>query len=173
MFYVQVDVGFGNNNAIAPLLLREGTRASRIAPGEMRLVRDSIAEFIDKTQKVWIYQVRYNLDSNWLPMICFSDVEFLSQDFDVMNFCVSQNRTSWFTQVVVCTRMVLDEDEREIIGQVVLLGNEVKRRIRGKSEVLEVMSCEQDRVKALGRYFDMHFRGCEIEGIRGLSSELK
>lgn len=117
--------------------------------------------------------MRYNADSDWLPMICFSEVEFLLQDFDVMNFCVSQNRTSWFTQVLVCSRMILDEDGREIVGQVVMLGKEVKRRIQGKSEIVEVMNSEEDRVKALGKYFDMHLRVGEIEGIRGLASELK
>lgn len=139
----------------------------------MRLVRDSISEFTDQTQKVWIYQVRYNPESKWLPMICFNDVEFLPQDFSVMNFSVSQTRTSWFTQVFVCMRMILDEAGREIIGQFVMSGKEVKRRVRGQTEVLQVMQTEEDRVQALAKYFDMHLRTSEIEGIRGLASELK
>lgn len=139
----------------------------------MRLVRENIAEFIDQTQKVWIYQVRYNPESVWLPMICFNDVEFLPQDFGVMNFSVSQTRTSWFTQVFVCMRMILDEDGREIIGQYIMSGNEVKRRLRGQTEILQVMQTESDRVQALATYFDMHLRGSEIGGIRGLASELK
>lgn len=53
------------------------------------------------------------------------------------------------------------------------VGKEVKRRIQGKSEIVEVMNSEEDRVKALGKYFDMHLRVGEIEGIRGLASELK
>lgn len=139
----------------------------------MRLVRDSISEFTDQTQKVWIYQVRYNPESKWLPMICFNDVEFLPQDFSVMNFSVSQTRTSWFTQVFVCMRMILDEAGREIIGQFVMSGKEVKRRVRGQTEVLQVMQTEEDRVQALAKYFDMHLRTSEVEGIRGLASELK
>src|ERR1700761_3226142 len=105
--YGQVDVGFGNNCATAPLPLREGATATCVAPSEMRLVRDSLSEFMDKDQKVWIYQTRHNVDSNWIPTICFADVEFLPQDFRVMNFSVSQTRTSWFTQVFVCIRMIL------------------------------------------------------------------
>lgn len=139
----------------------------------MRLVRDSITESIDQTQKVWIYQVRYNPDSNWLPMICFADVEFLPQDFGVMNFSVSQGRTSWFTQVFVCMRMILNSDGQEIIGQYVMSGKEVKRRIRGQTETLQEMHTEEDRIDALAKYFDMHLRDREIEGIRGLTSELK
>lgn len=170
---LQVDVGFGNNCATAPLPLEDGATATCIAPSEMRLIRDSISEFTDKTQKVWIYQVRYNSESAWLPMICFSDVEFLPQDFGVMNFSVSQTRTSWFTQVFVCMRMILDEDGEEIIGQYVMSGKEVKRRVRGQTEILQIMQTEEDRVQALAKYFDMHLRNSEVEGIRGLASELR
>lgn len=139
----------------------------------MRLVRDSISQFTDKAQKVWIYQIRYNPESNWLPMICFSDVEFLPQDFEVMNFSVSQTRTSWFTQAFVCMRMDLGEGGQEIIGQYVMSGKEVKRRVRGQTEILQVMETEEDRVQALAKYFGMHLRNSEIDGIRGLASELR
>ena len=171
--YGQVDVGFGNNCATAPLLLQEGVTATAIAPSEMRIVRESIAEFTDPNQKIWIYQTRYNPESQWLPQICFSDVEFLPQDFGVMNFSVSQSRTSWFTQVFVCMRMILDQSGTEIIGQCVMSGKEVKKRLRGKTEILQVLETEEDRVKALAKYFDMHLRESEIQGIRGMTSELK
>lgn len=144
-----------------------------IAPSEMRLVRDSILEHSDKSQKVWIYQTRYNQDSAWVPNICFSEVEFLPQDFGVMNFSVSQNPTSWFTQVFVCLRMIEDENGREINGQCVLSGNDVKRRVRGETEVVEKLECEDDRVKALGKWFGMHLREDEAEAIRGMVSQIK
>ncbi|KAJ5478211.1 Arylamine N-acetyltransferase [Penicillium desertorum] len=168
-----VDVGFGNNCATAPLLLQEGATATSIAPSEMRIVRESIAEFTDPNQKIWIYQTRYNPESKWLPQICFFDVEFLPQDFDVMNFSVSQSRTSWFTQVFVCMRMILDQSGTEIIGQCVMSGKEVKERLHGQTEILQVLETEEDRVKALAKYFDMHLRESEIQGIRGMTSELK
>jgi arylamine N-acetyltransferase len=169
----QVDVGFGNNCATAPLPLREGATATVIAPSEMRIVRENIAEFTDPSQKVWIYQVRYNPESNWVSQICFSDVEFLPQDFGVMNCSVSQSRTSWFTQIFICTRMILNQSGTEIIGQCVMSGKEVKQRLRGETQILQTLGTEDDRVKALAKYFDMHLRESEIQGIRGLASELK
>ena len=51
-------------------------------------------------------------------------------------------------------------------------GREVKRRVRGKTEILETLQTEEDRVKALEKYFDMHLREGEIQGIRGMTSEL-
>lgn len=139
----------------------------------MRIVRESIAEFTDPSQKIWIYQTRYNPESKWLPQICFSEVEFFPQDFGVMNFSISQRRTSWFTQVFVCTRMILDQSGTEIIGQCIMLGKEVKERLHGQTEILQVLETEEDRVKALAKYFDMHLCESEIQGIRGMTSELK
>jgi arylamine N-acetyltransferase len=138
----------------------------------MRLVKENIVEFADPDNKVWIYQTKYNPESNWVSQICFSDVEFLPQDFGVINFSVSQSRTSWFTQIFVCMRMILNQDGTEVIGQCVLSGKEVKRRVHGETEILETLQTEDDRVKALATYFDMHLREDEIQGIRGMTSEL-
>lgn len=90
-----------------------------------------------------------------------------------MNFSVSQRRTSWFTQVFVCMRMILDQSGTEIIGQCIMLGKEVKERLHGQTEILQVLETEEDRVKALAKYFDMHLCESEIQGIRGMTSELK
>ncbi|CAG8040095.1 unnamed protein product [Penicillium salamii] len=167
-----VDVGFGNNCATAPLPLREHATATYIAPSEMRLVKENLVEFTDPSQRVWVFQTRYNPESNWVPQISFSDVEFLPQDFEVMNFSVSQSRTSWFTKTFICTRMLLNLDGTEVKGQCVMTGHEVKRRVRGQTEILETLQSEEDRVKALAKYFDMHLREDEIQGIKGMASEL-
>ncbi|KAJ5669986.1 Arylamine N-acetyltransferase [Penicillium maclennaniae] len=105
-------------------------------------------------------------------MICFNDVKFLPQDFEVKNFAVSQTRTSWFTKTFVCMRMIMDENTRKIIGQCIMSGREVKRRVHGETEILQVLHTKEDRIKALAKYFDVHLRKNEIEGIRGLTSEL-
>ncbi|KAJ5884459.1 hypothetical protein N7504_012031 [Penicillium tannophilum] len=168
-----VDVGFGNNCATAPLPLREGATATHIGASEMRLIRDSLIEFIDKEQKVWIYQTRYNPTSVWVPNICFSDVEFLPQDFAMINFSVSQKRTSWFGQIFVCMRMIMDPSEKQIVGQYVMSGKEVKKRVHGQTEILQILHNEEGRVKALAKYFDMSLRQSEIQGIQGLTSELR
>ncbi|KAF7719998.1 Uncharacterized protein PECH_008134 [Penicillium ucsense] len=168
-----VDVGFGINCATAPLPLQEGATATCIAPSEMRLVKETPIEFIDKSQKIWIYQTRKNPESPWLPGICFSEVEFLPQDFEVMNFSVSQRRTSWFTHQFVCVRMIMDPASKEIIGQCIISGKEAKKRIGGETQTLQVLENEEDRVHALGKYFGVHLRKHEIEGIRGFVSELK
>ena len=169
----KVDVGFGINCATAPLPLQEGATATCIAQSEMRLVKETLVEFTDKSQKIWVYQTRKDPESPWLPGICFSEVEFLPKDFEVMNFSVSQRRASWFTHRFVCVRMIMDPESREIIGQCIISGKEVKKRMGAHTEVLQPLENEQDRVNALAKYFGVHFRAHEIEGIRGFVSELK
>lgn len=168
-----MDVGFGNNCATRPIPLKENAVVPHIAPAESRLVKESLLEFRDKTQKVWVYQTRYNQESDWIPNISFSEVEFLPQDFNVMNFAVSRNPASWFTQTFVCMRMVMDEEGKEIVGQCIMGGKEVKRRVRGESETLQTLESEEDRVEALAKWFDMHLHEEEVQGIRGLVSMIK
>lgn len=140
----------------------------------MRLIRGNLPEFVDKTQQVWIYQIRYTPDSDWLPHYSFSEVEFLPQDFGVMNYYTSNGHTSWFTQTVVCSRVIMDEETGMLPrGLYVLIGKEVKRRIQGKSEVVATLKSEEDRVAALGKWFGLQFQDDEVEGIRGLASQIK
>lgn len=159
--------------ATRPLPLKENVVVPYIAPAEMRLIRESIPEFTDASQRVWIYQVRYTPQSDWVTNICFSEVEFLPQDFVVMNFFTSKHPSSWFCQRFVCSMMIMDESEREIVGQYVMPGKEVKRRMNGQTEVLENLQSEDDRVQALAKWFGMHLREDEIKGIEGLGSQIK
>ncbi|RHZ43865.1 arylamine N-acetyltransferase family protein [Aspergillus thermomutatus] len=168
-----VDVGFGSNGPTSPLPMKENEVAVCIAPGEMRLIKDSIPDFVDKSQKVWIYQIRHDPESEWIPIYSFSDVEFLAQDFAVMNFATSHKPTSWFTQAFVCTKVILGEHGLEPRGLYVLSGKEIKRRLGGETEVVATLENEDDRRQALAKYFDMHFQDYEVQGIQGLSSEIK
>ncbi|KAB8273626.1 hypothetical protein BDV30DRAFT_226458 [Aspergillus minisclerotigenes] len=169
-----VDVGFGNCGPTSPLPLKEdGAVAVCMAPAEMRLVKDTPIEFIDRSQKLWIYQIRHNPGSNWIPQYSFSEVEFLPQDFAAMNYSTSHRPTSWFVQALVCTRVIMDETGIEPIGIYILSGKEVKKRLHGETETVAIFEKEEDRVNALAKWFDMHFLEHEIEGVRGLVSQIK
>lgn len=147
--------------------------ASHIAPAQMRLVKDSLLEFADQSQKVWVYQTRSDPESHWIPNFAFTETEFLPQDFGVMNFSVSQSPTSWFTQVFVCMRMIMDVSGWEIVGQCIMSDREVKRRVCGETETLETLESEADRVKALAKWFDMHLREDEAQAITGMVSMIR
>lgn len=139
----------------------------------MSLIKATLAEFVDQTQKVWIYQARNSSEGRWIPQYSFSEAEFLPEDFGMMNFFTSKSRSILFTQKLACTRIILDDQGVEPIGIYILSGREVKRVLLGETEIMETMKTEEDRVRALIEYFGMHFHGHELEGIRGLPSEIK
>jgi arylamine N-acetyltransferase len=166
-----VDVGFGRNAPTSPLPLQEDVSATLIAPEEMRLIKTSLAECVDQTQKFWVYQAR-SPGGHWTPNYSFSEMELLPQDFGMINFYTSQNRSSFFTQRLVCTRVILD-DHLEPVGIYILSGTEVKKTLRGETEVVASFKTEEDRVRAMAEYFGMYFHEHEVQGVRGLPSQIK
>lgn len=91
----------------------------------------------------------------------------------MINFFTSKSRAMLFTQKLACTRVILDEQHLDPIGIYILAGREVKRVLHGKTETLQELKTEEDRVSALAEYFNMQFHAHEVEGIRGLPSEIK
>ncbi|KAE8144752.1 hypothetical protein BDV25DRAFT_166142 [Aspergillus avenaceus] len=168
-----VDVGFGNFGPTSPLPLKDGAAAVCMAPAEMRLVRDTPIEFVDRTQKLWIYQIRHNPESSWIPQYSFSEIECLPQDFAMINFSTSHQPSSWFVQAFVCVKLIADETGVKPVGIYILSGKEVKMRLNGETTVIQTLENEGDRVQALAKWFDLHFQDHEVEGIRGLWSEIK
>ncbi|KAK2768422.1 N-terminal acetyltransferase [Arachnomyces sp. PD_36] len=172
---VDVDAGMAALTPIKPLpLIEDGVAATGISPAQIRLRKDNIQTNTntDSSQRLWIYDKRNNPEDPWTPMYCFSEVEFGRPDFEVMNFDTSQNPRMWFTFKLVCAQMMLNQSGDKIIGQIILETNEVKRRVHGVTEERETLKTESDRIAALKKWFDVHLREEEIEGIRGKQSEL-
>lgn len=68
-------------------------------------------------------------------------------------------------------KMLMDENE-EIVGDVTLFDTDLKKRIEGKSEPLEDIKSEDDRIQALGEHLDVFLTDAEKSGIRGMTTEL-
>lgn len=167
-----VDVGFGGNGPTAPLLLEEETARGRLGPGQMRLVRSKIEEQTDAEQRLWVYQIRHSPDGEWEPTYCFTETEFLPQDYEMMNFWTSQNRCSLFTYSILMAKMIM-EDGR-LIGAVTMRDGEVKKR-RVENGVVESKTCksENERLQVLKEWFGIRLTQEEERGIRGTVTELK
>ncbi|KAL4808413.1 hypothetical protein BDV18DRAFT_134920 [Aspergillus unguis] len=171
-----VDVGFGNNCPTAPLLL-EDTLEPRIVdnlpPAQMTVVKQPLPEAVDQSQKFWIYKVRFDSKSVWVPFYAFSETEFLPEDFAMMNLQTSKLPSSCFTQRVLGVRHLFSKDENRLTGMVIMSGNEVKSRKNGETELLETLEGEEARVKALKNHFGVALLDHEVAGIKGLGSELR
>jgi arylamine N-acetyltransferase len=164
-----LDVGFGNDGPTRPLPLSHGVVSQGILPQELRLVRENLAQNTDPDQMLWIYQRRYSPKDEWTSVYCFTELEFLPQDYEVMNFWTSQSRRSWFTYGIIVVKMIMENET--LIGTLILDGEVVKRRIRGSTEKW-ICKTEDERVEALKTWFKIELTQDERAGIRGLVTEL-
>ncbi|KAJ5674494.1 arylamine N-acetyltransferase 2 [Penicillium maclennaniae] len=166
-----IDVGFGSNGPHRPVPLLENFEFHNTGDQCGRLVYAPIAQHTSKGQFVWQYEIRNGAKNAWTPAYCFTGTEFIPEDFEIINYYMSSNRASWFTFHVVCVRMILDE-KNEVIGDLTLFNNTLKRRTGATSEVLESFTSEEERVAALEKYFQIYFPRVEREGIRYTISEI-
>ncbi|KAJ9635158.1 hypothetical protein H2199_008644 [Coniosporium tulheliwenetii] len=167
----KVDVGFGPNGSTHPLVLNhEKLVSTHIAPASMRLVWKNIEANTDPSQRLWVYQHRINDDCDFQDMYCFTELEFLPNDYNLMNFFTSMSPTTWFTQKIVCAKMILNKDE-ELSGQVIL-GDGFKRRVGGKTVEERKFKNEEERLECLKVVFGIRFSESERDGIKGMVSEL-
>ncbi len=167
-----LDVGFGNNGPVEPMLLDAGGGVVRhVEPGEARIVRENIWGSTDKGQRLWQYQHRVEARSKWEVIYCFTELEFLPEDYEIMSFWTSQSRKSWFTYSVVAVKMILEREE--MVGTLILEGSEVKKRVKGKTEHLRTCKTEGERVRALEDVFGLRLTDEERRGIEGMVTELE
>jgi arylamine N-acetyltransferase len=84
-----VDVGYGSNCLTAPLPIFENGQIiedpiSGVVPEQHRIHREEIPGARKKNHKIWMLQIRYNRDSEWLTQYIFEkDFEFFVPDFEV------------------------------------------------------------------------------------------
>ena len=167
-----VDVGFGNNGPTQPLLLKDGHEENGIPPASMRLVRRKIPATTNPNDRLWIYQHRVSPTSDWEPMYCFAETEFLPQDYEIMNFWTTQSRKCWFTYRITCVKAIMDEKSHELIGTLILTGAEVKKRIGEKTVEIKHCKTEDERLEELKVIFGVKLTEEEKLGIRGMVTEL-
>ena len=180
-----LDGGFGPQGPSRPLAVREGKVGIQVAPAEMRVVREAIAQMLDRTQRMWIYQHRYEEGKEWVPMYCFTELEFIETDIVAMNFAPWLNPQTFFTHKVVAVRFTTDREpvehpgspgeealEGEIDGSLTLNQSVLKWRRRGR-KVMEVQfSTDEDRQKALEEYFGIVLAEEDRQAIKGTAAEV-
>lgn len=169
-----VDVGFGMNAPTQPHPLESGVVLPGVESQEMRLLWEAIAPATDPNQHLWILQWRDIGSEQWSTNYCFTETEFLPTDYDIINYFTYLSPKSWFTQVIVLAKFTQLEDQGPLVGSLVMLNGEVKRRIGARDEgTIEICSSEIERLAALRGYFEIELSEKEKEGIRGTKCELK
>jgi arylamine N-acetyltransferase len=169
-----VDVGFGPNGPIHPLKLdHSGSISKHITPASMRLQWRNIDANTNPNQRLWVYELKINDESDFQEVYCFTELEFLPTDYEMMNYYTSTSPKIFFTQKIVCAKMLLGGQEGDQIIGVIILQDDVKWRIHGKKEWEQKFESEEDRLKALDETFGIKLSPVEREGIKGMVSEIK
>lgn len=172
-----VDVGFGAQEATQPIPLQDGYEITTIAPIRGRLELKHIEKQVtkdDPSQRLWVWcSNRGGEGAQWKDMYSFSEVEIFPEDFEALSYFIMTRPQSFFNQTVLAYRPVLDEATGELVGERILNGNVVKEGASGQDRILETLETEDDRVRALEKYFDIRLTEKERRGIKGLMTELK
>ncbi|KAK4958911.1 hypothetical protein LTR10_003708 [Elasticomyces elasticus] len=180
-----VDVGNGPMGPNIPYPLQDGYECESIAPRRIRLQWRSIPEHAaakdEDAQKLWCYDACFQpkgtssssklvSEGEWVPVYCFTETEFLPQDYEMMSYFTSNNPKSFFTSMVLCIKMEMDEAEEKIVGDVTLGGDKVRRtrgpNVGGKKKVLRELNTEKERVEALKEFLGVELTQEESENIR-------
>jgi arylamine N-acetyltransferase len=167
-----VDVAFGADGPCRPLPLIHGHESPGIFPQLYRLTYTLLPQHTDNSQRTWVYSYRQS-DDPWTDGYSFTEVEFFPADYEVMNLSTMTTPQSFFVQVVLCVKTLLNKDSKDAEGVLTLFQNEVKKRMGGTKEVVETLRSETDRVRALEKWFGIVLTEEERRGIVGLVTELK
>ncbi|EXJ82761.1 hypothetical protein A1O3_06576 [Capronia epimyces CBS 606.96] len=171
-----VDVGFGSQSAVRPLPLIKGSDAVyKSVPGaEVRLVYRPIAPNTDSSQFLWVLETRNTTNPAWAGGFCFSELEWLPADFEIINYRTSQDPRSWFTHRLVLVKTLVDDETRtKPLGTVILSGNVIERRLgEAAKEVVVEAKTEHERIIALKTWFGIALLPEEERGIAGRATEI-
>lgn len=172
-----VDVGMGSMGPSLPFPLRDGFETTSIPPRLIRLQLRPIAEsYATKSAnspgapKMWCFDICNNpaneSNKEWVPVYCFTEMEFLPQDYEVMSWFTSTNPKSFFTRYVTCTKMIMDEGEEAIIGSITLFKNTVRKTVGSSRKIIKECKTEEERVQTLADIFGVHLTEEEQNGIQ-------
>jgi arylamine N-acetyltransferase len=91
-----VDVGMGARGPMVLLEMVSGASATSISRRTIRLLHGCIPEHTSShpSNALWKLEMRNSEGSACVPTYAFTDMEFLPQDFEVMNWYVSMNPRS-------------------------------------------------------------------------------
>ena len=171
-----VDVGMGAMGPNIPYPLQDSIELESIAPRRIRLQKRPIpethhpADSDTPAQKFWCFDHCLKPSESpqvWTPTYCFTELEFLPQDYEMMSYFTSTNSRCFFTYSIVCMKMLLSEDEEKIVGNLTLFNDAVVKQVGAEREILRRLGTEEERVVALREVFGVELTEEEKGGMKG------
>ena len=186
----------GAMGPLLPYELKDGLEIVSVAPRKIRLQKRNIPEHSLGAPKIWCYDVCHHPASptsssgsdKWIPTFvfsphkhpwppdfmlieecdsyCFTETEFLPQDYEMMSWFTSTSPRSFFTYSILCTKTLLDDSGKEIVGDRSLFGTSVRETIAGERKVVSECASEKERVEVLRELFGIELTEEERDGIK-------
>lgn len=168
------DVAFGGDGPTIPLPLEDGRVHLNLGTQEIRLARDWISTQSHRTEdsKLWIYQYRNQPTQPWLSFYAFPELEFMPLDWGVLNHWMNTHRDSNHVQNLLVVKFLRREEEDHIHGKIMLANNLVRRNLGGRTETVQLLHTEKDRIDALAHWFGITLSDDERSGIESSSLRL-
>ncbi|KAL7956623.1 hypothetical protein V8C34DRAFT_315508 [Trichoderma compactum] len=153
-----VDVAFGSYGVFRPVPLTSGFEFDNIFPRRGKLEFRPIAQSTaPSTQPLWVYSSQDGPSAEWVERYCFTETEFFREDYEV-----------------IVLKGILNDKGDGLQGVLTMFQGEVRKRVEGVEgmQVLETMTNEEERVKALEKWFSIPLTKLEAQAIQRLPSEL-
>ncbi|KAF9267657.1 cysteine proteinase [Marasmius fiardii PR-910] len=172
-----LDIGFGGTGLVRPILLEEGAEVFGCTQTEKhRLVRRT---FPGRTsaQNMWaldVLRVRPGKPEKWSNVYMFDEAEHFKEDYIHANFYVGKFPfgTPFYGFVVLIKNFFVDKDHEDL-GTLLLFGDQVRRNVGSKSEVLRTFKTEKERIAAIKEFFSIELDEDEaLSSIKGRASAL-
>ncbi|KAH0365405.1 cysteine proteinase, partial [Aureobasidium melanogenum] len=166
-----VDVGMGAMGPNMPYPLRHNFCTTSIAPRQIRIQYRAISESYagEEVPKLWCYDICHDPthaeENTWIPTYCFTEMEFLPQDYEVMSWFTSTHANSFFTRYMTATRMIMDAEQERIVGNVTLFKDTIREQKGSERRVVKECRTEDERVQALKDVFGIELTGDEREAL--------
>ncbi|KAH0042268.1 cysteine proteinase, partial [Aureobasidium melanogenum] len=167
-----VDVGMGAMGPNMPYPLRHNFSTTSISPRRIRIQHRAISESYAgeaEAPKLWCYDVchdpTHGEQNTWTPTYCFTEMEFLPQDYEVMSWFTSTHANSFFTRYMTATRMIMDAEQENIVGSITLFKDTIREQRGSERKLVEECKTEIERVQALKDIFGIELTGDEREAL--------
>lgn len=176
------DVGFGGDmpTVPVPLVTPSPVLHNSIGTQEIRLERGRIPGMRapeSSGQAFWIYQYRNAGDQPWHAAFCFTETEFLERDLEVLNWYTSRDPRCFQTFTLLVVKFLMRGGEEggkgEVYGKLMLVNDEVKGNLGGKTRLVKKCETEEERVQVLKDMFGMTLTREQREAIAGRAAEIK
>lgn len=166
-----VDVGMGAMGPNKPYPLRNDFETTSIPPRRIRLQRRAIDESYtpEEAPKLWCYDVchdpTHGADNKWIPTYCFTENEFLPQNYEVMSWFTSTHSNSFFTRFVTATKMIIDPDQEIVVGSVTLFKDAIREQKGSERKLVKECKTEDERVEMLKEIYGIELGEPERQSI--------